>query len=93
MISQHASPSVMAIKLLGGVDQATLRQSLSSHRNITTPTEYLADAEIWTYSTQLRDMEGLQQDIINSDIQVHLYYVCAWCVCVCGMCMVCVITH
>ena len=69
-MSQHASPSVMASKLLGGVDQATLRQSLSSLKSMTTPTEYLSDAEVWTFSSQLRDIEGLQQDIINSDIQV-----------------------
>ena len=80
-MSQHASPSVMASKLLGGVDQATLRQSLSTHKNVSTPTEYLADAEVWVFSKPLRDMEGLQQDIINSDLQV--------CVCVC----VCVCVH
>lgn len=67
--SQHASPSIVASKLLGGVDQAALRQSLSSRGDQTTPTEYLSDAEVWTFSKQLRDMEGLQLDIVNSDIQ------------------------
>lgn len=60
----------MASKLLGGVDQASLRQSLSSRDNLAMSTDYLSDAEVWTFSNQLRDMEGLQLDIVSSDIQV-----------------------
>ena len=61
---------MVASKLLGGVDQATLRQSLSSQGGLGAPAEYLADAEVWTLSNQLRDMEALQLDIANSDLQV-----------------------
>lgn len=60
----------MASKVLGGVDQTTLRQSLSNRANQTTASEYLSDAEVWTFTNQVRDMEGLQLDIISSDIQV-----------------------
>ena len=70
MTSHTASPSIIASKLLGGVDQAALRQSLSSRGSQTTPTEYLSDSEVWTFSSQVRDMEGLQLDIVTSDIQV-----------------------
>lgn len=73
--AQNASPSIMANKLLGGVDQAALRQSLSAHRTTgnlqatTASPEYLSDPEVWTFSRKLRDMEGLQMDIVVSDIQ------------------------
>ena len=69
--SLNASPSVMASKKLGGVDQATLRQSLSNHNSLATPSDYLADAELWVWSEQLDSMEALQLDIANSDLQVQ----------------------
>ncbi len=74
MTSSNASPRVIASKLLGGVDQATLRQSLSSHSNLTAPTDYLSDAEVWLFSDQLRQLESLQMDIFVSDIQVLSVY-------------------
>ena len=67
----HASPSVMAKKLLGGVDQAILRQTLSSHGNMATSSEYLSDSEVWVLTDQIRTIEGLQIDMACSDdIQV-----------------------
>ena len=69
--SQNASPRVIASKLLGGVDQATLRQSLTDHSNPTTPTEYLTDAEVQVFSDQLKEMEALQLLIVTSDLQVQ----------------------
>lgn len=68
--SRNASPTVIASKLLGGVDQATLRQSLSSRDNLATPTDYLSDVEVCLFSGQIYDMEALQLEITSSDMQV-----------------------
>lgn len=78
----QASPSIIARKLLGGVDQATLRQTLSSHgsSNMASSSEYLSDLEVWAMTDPLHNVESLQLDMANSeDIQVH-----TWCVC-CGI--------
>ena len=67
----------MSQRLLGGVDQATLRQSLSRHGN--EATVYLQDSELWRTGDTLRRLESLQLDIVSTDVQVS---VCV-CVCVC----------
>ncbi len=67
----HASPSVRTSKLLGGVDQAILRQTLSSRGGMATSCEYLSDSEVWQLTQPLRDIEALQVDMASSeDIQV-----------------------
>lgn len=65
---RDASPRVMSQRMLGGVDQATLRQSLSGHDD----TLYLQDSELWRVSDALRRLESLQLDIVSTDIQVPL---------------------
>ena len=67
----------MSQRLLGGVDQATLRQSLSRHGN--EATVYLQDSELWRTGDTLTRLESLQLDIVSTDVQVC---VCV-CVCVC----------
>jgi len=66
---RDASPRVMSQRMLGGVDQATLRQSLSGHDD----SLYLQDSELWRVSDALRQLESLQLDIVSTDIQVPVH--------------------
>ena len=69
--SMEASPKVMANKLLGGVDQATLRQSLSRLGDQNPVTEYLSDSDVWLFTETVKHLEALQLDMITSDLQVN----------------------
>ena len=68
----HASPSIVAQKLTGGVDQAILRQVISSHGNLGTSSEYLSDSQVWVLTEELGRVENLQIDMAAAeDIQVR----------------------
>jgi serine/threonine protein kinase len=64
--SKEASPRVVTSKLLGGVDQASLRLSLTSQAKMK-ETDYLTDTELWVMSEQTRQLESIQLDIVCCD--------------------------
>ena len=69
--SAHAQPKALSGKQLGGVDQATLRQSLSRHGDSQNPmVDYLNDSELWTFTDTVRQLEAMQLSIVKNDIQV-----------------------
>lgn len=64
--SQAPTPRVLATKTLGGVDQASLRSTLSS----TEDPVYLTDSELWSFSDTLYRLEETQLSVLESlDIQ------------------------
>ena len=72
--SAHAQPKALSGKQLGGVDQATLRQSLSRHGDSQNPVvDYLNDSELWMFMDTMRQLEAMQLSIIKNDIQVHVH--------------------
>lgn len=69
--SAHAQPKALSGKQLGGVDQATLRQSLSRHGDSQNPVvDYLNDSELWVFTDTVRQLEAIQLSIVKNDIQV-----------------------
>ncbi|XP_065912428.1 uncharacterized protein [Dysidea avara] len=57
-------PQVVAHKLLGGVDQATLRQSLSRGESH----QYATDGEVWVWSDEVLQLESCQEELVASDV-------------------------
>lgn len=57
-------PQVVAHKLLGGVDQATLRQSLSRGDN----NQYASDSEVWLLSDDVLQLESCQEELVAYDV-------------------------
>ena len=71
--SAHAQPKALSGKQLGGVDQATLRQSLSRQGDSQNPlVEYLNDSELWVFNDTIRHLEAMQLSIVKHDIQVEI---------------------
>ena len=64
--SKKPNPRVQATKALGGVDQASLRSTLSSSEDPV----YLTDSELWIFSETLYRLEETQLSVLESlDIQ------------------------
>jgi serine/threonine protein kinase len=64
--NKEASPRVVTSKLLGGVDQASLRLSITSNSK-TKESDYLTDSELWVMSDETIQLESLQLDIVCCD--------------------------
>lgn len=79
--ANSATPQVLASQILGGVDQATLRSTLTC---VNDDHGYPLDSEVWVYSNNLFQLEAAQVSILKAtDIQV----------CVCAFMWVWVCTH
>lgn len=63
---KQANPHVVECKLMGAVDLATLRQSITRSG---AQEEYLTDSEVWAWSPTLATLEALQLEIVETDIQ------------------------
>ena len=77
--SVHPKPKPFTGKQLGGVDQASLRQSISRHSNSggNIEMEYLSDLELWAFTDTVRQLEALQLSIVRSGAQVQcVLYAC-----------------
>ena len=69
--SVHPKPKALSGKQLGGVDQASLRQSISRHGNSANAVmDYLSDSELWAFTDTVRKLEALQLSIVKNDATV-----------------------
>ena len=71
--SVHPKPKALTGKQLGGVDQASLRQSISRHSNSggNAVMDYLSDSELWAFTDTVRQLEAMQLSIVKSGAQVQ----------------------
>ena len=65
-VYKAANPHVVECKLMGAVDLASLRQSITRSG---AQEEYLTDNEVWVWSPTLASLEALQLEIAETDIQ------------------------